>query len=74
MDCKVKQRLVDEYFDVFKRQQWMGQRLATIRADGDSQSMHVAEQQAEAATEECYDAWRAMNEHECSEQCDVAEP
>ena len=73
MECKEKQRLVDEYFDAFKRQQWMGQRLESIRAAGDSQLIHVAEQHVEAATEESYDAWRAMNEHECSEQCAMAE-
>jgi hypothetical protein len=72
MECKEKQRLIDEYFGAFKRQQWIMQRLESIRADGDRQLIPVAEKQADAATEECYDAWRAMNEHECSEQCNVA--
>lgn len=68
MECKDKQRLVDEYFDAFKRQQWISQRLESIRADGDPQLTGAAEKQADTATEECYDAWRAMNEHECSKQ------
>jgi hypothetical protein len=70
MECKEKQRLIEEYFDTFKRQQWIMQRLESIRADGDLRSIHAPEKQSNIATEECYDAWRAMNEHECSEQCD----
>ena len=74
MECKEKQRLIDEYFDAFKRQQWISQRLESIKVDGDPQSIRVTEEQTNAATEECYNAWRAMNEHECSEQCNLAEP
>ncbi len=74
MECKEKQRLIEEYFDAFKRQQWTMQRLESIKADGDPQSIRTTEEQTNAATEECYNAWRAMNEHECSEQCNLAEP
>src|ERR1022692_2368674 len=63
MECKEKQRLTEEYFDAFKRQQWISQRLKSIRADADSQLVSVGEKQGEAATEECYDAWQALNEH-----------
>ena len=70
MECKEKQRLTEEYFDAFKRQQWISQRLKSIRADGDPQLISVGEKQAEAATEECYDAWHALNEHQCSERCE----
>ena len=70
MECKEKQRLIEEYFDTFKRQQWIMQRLESVRAEGDLRSIHATEMQSNIATEECYDAWRAMNEHECSEQCD----
>ena len=73
MECKEKQQLIDEYFGAFKRQQWIMQRLESIRADGDSQLILVAEKQADAATAECYEAWRLMNEHECSERCNVAD-
>ena len=69
MECKEKQRLTEEYFDAFKRQQWIRQRLNSIRADADSQLISVGETQAEVATEECYDAWQALNEHQCSERC-----
>jgi len=69
VECKEKQSLIEEYFDALKRQQWMSQRLESMKADGDPQSVSVAEKQVEAATEECYDAWRAMNEHQCSERC-----
>ena len=74
MECKEKQQLIDEYFDAFKRQQWILQRLESIRAEGDPPLILVAEKQADAATAECYDAWREMNEHECSERCNMAEP
>ena len=74
MECKEKQRLIEEYFDAFKRQQWTMQRLESIKADGDPQSIRTTEEQTNAATEECYNAWHAMNEHECSEQCNLAEP
>jgi hypothetical protein len=74
MECKEKQQLIDEYFDAFKRQQWILQRLESIKAEGDRQLILVAEKQADAATAECYDAWREMNEHECSERCNMAEP
>ena len=40
-----------------------------IRIEGDAQSIEVAEKQADAATEECYDAWRAMNDHHCDAGC-----
>jgi hypothetical protein len=70
MECPEKQRLIDEYFEAFKRQQWIMHRLESIRADGGPQLISVGEKQAEAATEECYDAWRAMNEHQCSERCE----
>jgi hypothetical protein len=39
------------------------------KAEGDAQTVGVAEEQSDAATEECYDAWRAMNEHECVATC-----
>jgi hypothetical protein len=71
MECTVKQRLIEEYFDAFKRQQWIRQRLEALQAEGDPQAIHIGEQQADAATEECYDAWRTVNEHECSEQCEA---
>ena len=70
MECPGKQRLIDEYFEAFKRQQWIMHRLESIRADGGPQLISVGERQAEAAAEECYDAWRAMNEHQCSERCE----
>jgi hypothetical protein len=70
MECKEKRRLTEEYFDAFKRQQWVSQRLESIRADGNPQLISVAEKQAEAAAEECYDAWHALNEHQCSERCE----
>jgi DNA polymerase I-like protein with 3'-5' exonuclease and polymerase domains len=69
VECKEKQRLIEDYFDSFKRQRWMSQRVESMKAAGDSQSVTVAEKQLEAATEECYDAWRAMNEHQCSKRC-----
>jgi len=53
--------------------QWISQRLKSIRADGDPQLISVGEKQAEAATEECYDAWHALNEHQCSERCERGE-
>ena len=46
-----------------------GRGLELIRAEGDAQTIGVAEKQADAATEECYDAWRAMNEHDCVATC-----
>ena len=70
VECKEKQRLTEEYFDAFKRQQGISQRLKSIRADGDPRLISVGEKQAEAATEECYDAWHALNEHQCSERCE----
>ena len=48
MECKEKQRLTEEYFDAFKRQQWISQRLKSIRADADSQLISVGEKQTEA--------------------------
>ena len=69
MECQEKQRLTDEYFDALRRQHWIRERLESIRAEGDAQTLGVAEKQADAATEECYDAWRAMNEHECVATC-----
>jgi hypothetical protein len=69
VECKEKQRLIDEYFDAFKSQQWLSQRLESMKAGGDLQSVRVAEKQADVATDECYDAWRAVNEHQCSERC-----
>jgi hypothetical protein len=69
MECPEKQRLTDEYFDSLKRQRWIRQRLESIRAEGDMQSIAVAEKQADTATEECYNAWRAMNEHNCDAGC-----
>jgi hypothetical protein len=69
VECKEKERLIEEYFDELKCQQRMSQRLESMKADGDPQSVRVAEKQTEAATEECYYAWRAMNEHRCSERC-----
>jgi hypothetical protein len=69
VECKEKQRLIEAYFDAFKCQQWMGQRLEAMRADCDPHSLSVGEKQAQVVTEECYHAWRAMNEHQCSERC-----
>jgi hypothetical protein len=69
MECEEKQRLTDEYFDALKRQQWIRDRLESIKAAADPQLIALAEKQAEAATDECYDAWRAMNEHECVAAC-----
>ena len=69
MECQEKQRLSDEYFDALKLQKWIRERLELIREEGDAQSVEVAEKQADAATGECYDAWRAMNEHRCHAAC-----
>ena len=68
MECKEKQRLIEEYFNAFKSQQWLRQRLESMKVGGDLQAVRIAEKQAEVATDECYDAWRAMNEHQCSER------
>jgi hypothetical protein len=69
MECDEKQRLSDEYFDSLKRQHLIRQRLESIRDEGNAQTIALAEKQADAATEECYDAWRAMNEHHCNAAC-----
>jgi hypothetical protein len=72
MECKEKLRLTEEYFDVFKRQQWITQRVEALKAAGDPELISVGEKQAEVATEECYDAWTAMNEHRCNNRCEPA--
>ena len=56
MECKEKQRLIEHYFDAFKRQQWTMQRLESVKADGDPQALRATEEQTNAATDECYDA------------------
>ena len=70
MECKEKLRLSEEYFDALKRQHWIRQRLELIRTDGNPQLISVSERQADAAAEECYDAWRELNQHDCSGRCE----
>jgi hypothetical protein len=70
MECKEKRRLTEEYFDALSRQQWMKDRLESIKAEGDPLQISDGEKQADSAVEECYEAWRALNEHECSERCE----
>jgi len=72
MECKEKQRLTEEYFEAFIRQQAITLRLNALRTEGDTQLISVAEQQSDIAIEECYEAWHALNEHQCSPQCEVA--
>ena len=66
MECKERQELTEAYFDAFRRQQWITQRLVKIREEGDVASIQVAETQERVAIEESYDAWQAMNQHSCS--------
>jgi hypothetical protein len=39
MKCKEQRRLSDAYFDVFKRQQWITQRLVGVRQGGDKKAI-----------------------------------
>ena len=70
MECKVKQRQSEEYFDALKRQQWISDRLVGIRANGDPEAIAVGERQLELAIEDCYECWRNFNEHSCSAECE----
>jgi len=70
MDCKKKQGLTEEYFDALKRQNWISERLKALRAAGDVLAIRVGEQQEQAAIEETFEAWEAVNRHECSEECE----
>ena len=73
MEYRERQRLIGEYFDAVVEQQAIRQKLKVIRTQGDQRLVSVAEQQAEVVIEECYDAWRALNAHRCSPQCEGAE-
>ena len=46
------------------------QPLKVLRAAGDTQEISVGGQQEQAAIEEAYEAWEAVNRHECSEECE----
>jgi len=70
MECKEKLRLSEEYFAALKRQHWIRERLELIRTGGNPELVSVGERQENAATEECYDAWREMNHHDCSNRCE----
>ena len=72
VECAEKQRLIKEYFDALMEQKAVMEKVEVIRAGGDPQFISVAEKEAEVAFEECYEAWKALNEHRCS-QCDQAE-
>jgi len=72
MECKERQRLTEEYFEAFKRQQWISERLKALRGAADPQTIRVSEKQEEAAIEETYEAWTALNGHDCTERCERA--
>lgn len=72
MECKEKQRLTEEYFDAFKRQRSISERLKALRAAGDPQIISIGEKQEDGAIEETYEAWDAVNRHQCSERCQQA--
>jgi hypothetical protein len=69
MSCSQKARLSEEYFDAWKRQQWMRDRVAEINAGGNPKEIAVGDRQLELAFEECYECWRKLNEHSCSAAC-----
>jgi hypothetical protein len=70
MECREKQRLTEEYFDAVRRQQRIRESLKALRASGDAQLISVGEKQEEAAIEEAYEAWEALNSHYCTERCE----
>jgi len=70
MECKQRQRLAEEYFDALKRQKWISARLQAVRATGDPQLISVGEKQEDEAIEESYEAWEALNKHQCSGRCE----
>ncbi len=72
MECKEQQRLTEEYFDAFKRQQWISERLKALVTAGDPQAISIGEKQEEVAIEETYEAWEALNRHKCTERCEQA--
>ena len=65
MECSERQQLSEAYFDAFRRQQWIKERLEKIRESGDQQSIRVAEAQEKIVLDELYEAWQAMNQHSC---------
>jgi hypothetical protein len=70
MECREKQRLTEQYFDALKRQQCISEGLQVVRSGGDMSLTSILETQQEAAIEATYEAWRALNKHECSRGCD----
>jgi hypothetical protein len=69
MECKERQRLLEAYFDAFKRQRRISESMAAIRDAGEPRLIEVAEAQERAALDETYEAWQALNQHSCSAQC-----
>jgi hypothetical protein len=69
MKCKERQRLLEAYFDAFKRQRRISESMAAIREAGEQRLIDVAEMQERAALDETYEAWQALNQHSCSDRC-----
>lgn len=70
MECKERLHLTEAYVGAFKRQQWISERLKALRTAGDPRAIGMGEKQEEAAIEETYEAWAAMNRHECTGRCE----
>ena len=47
-------------------------RLVPVRGVADPPTIRVSEKQEEAAIEETYEAWTALNGHDCTERCERA--
>jgi hypothetical protein len=65
VECKERQKLSDAYFDAFRQQRQIAERLGKIRESRDEASICAAETQEKVALDELYDAWQAMNQHSC---------
>ena len=69
MECKQRQRLSEAYFDALQRHRRISESMAAIREVGDPRLIEVAEAQERVAIDETYEAWQALNQHSCSDEC-----
>ncbi len=69
MSCTHRERLFSEYFDTLAEQCRIRQQLAAVYASGNAEITRIAKRQFEIAVDECYDAWRSLNDHRHSDSC-----
>jgi hypothetical protein len=69
VDCLERDRLSQEYFVALDEQKRIKAALAALEESANVELVALGHKQADASIEQCYEAWRELNEHLYTHEC-----